>query len=153
MNLLKNMSTKFYTYRKIIAILASLSWFSPRQRDVMIAALIKMGLEWKQRERYGRNYWNRLVCLFYCTDCKARTLRVILILCNIGPYSGTNVFSQLSGHSKNMRKLCDCREVDEGELGNRQQNRKQGSRGSSVITLEETSERENDSDDWPASLG
>jgi hypothetical protein len=45
--LMKNMGTKFYIYHHIIAISTPMNWFGPRLRDITIATLAKMGLEWK----------------------------------------------------------------------------------------------------------
>jgi hypothetical protein len=57
MNWLKSMGTKSYTYHDIIAISTPLNWFGPRIRHTTVAALVKMGLEWKLWKECGRNYF------------------------------------------------------------------------------------------------
>jgi hypothetical protein len=76
----------------------------------------------------------------------------LLILCNFViecRHSGTNVISQPTGNTSNVGKLClACREADEGLLGNRNFYRNREPVHPLITSIEETSEEENDSDDW-----
>jgi hypothetical protein len=77
MNWLKSVGIGFCTYHHIIAISTPLNWFGPRLRDITVATLVKMDLEWKIWKRCGWNYRNKFIFLSFCVDYKKKTLSVI----------------------------------------------------------------------------
>jgi hypothetical protein len=86
----------------------------------------------------GRNHWNMPVCLFFCVDYKAKTWS----------FSGMNLFSKLSVDSNGVENCVQYvkRPVKESwEAETFIENRKAAN--PLVISLEEVSEGENDSDD------
>jgi hypothetical protein len=74
-----------------------------------------------------------------------------LILCNFViecRHNSTNVVSQLSSNTSNVGKLCSAyKQADEGELGNTNFYRSREPVHPLIISIKETSQEENDSDD------
>jgi hypothetical protein len=79
------------------------------------------------RKKYEKQNWNMFLGLF-CLLITKQSFGVSRNIAKDCRHSSTNLFSQISGHSDSVEKLCViCRDSDEWQLGSRNLYRQSGS--------------------------